>query len=434
MSVRFAGSARLDERRRRHLATQAETELKPRPSANKKSVKKEIIREDSVQNTSVTLFPVKKLISPKKWKLWLISFGLLSLCSLFLYLSHFVQTNPDIWSPDLIAFFSMKDGLLFRGFNSFLVLLSAQLALGIWWARSRSLKDFSGQYRTWFTVMVIGSLISFCMATDAHLVFSNTISWYWNIRFWKQELLGWVVPLLGCATAIVCSMHAEMRRNKLSLTFFWLSMLIWGGRLAFSFDLGEEYLQEDFTLAKITLFNLGSVFLFVSLLFHTQYVVHFDADPPVAQKSLRKRILNRLRLRKSKKKTSEESKEKTTTRTKKATKTKAKPTQEKAKPVSRKTTSAKSTTTAKKTPAKTKTQPATTKRKTTTAQSKNNYSAKKTNANAVKDSSQEKPQSFKMDDYLFEPGEPLDPELLRGLSKKERRQLRKEWKAAQRAA
>ncbi len=424
MSVRFAGSGKLDGRRRRQLATQAEPEFIPR-SSSRKSPKKEIQREDSIENSTVALFPVKKLISPKKWKLWSISFGLVAVCALFLYTSIQVQKYPGDWSPDLVNFFSLENGLLYRSFNSLLVLVSAQLALGIWWARSRSILDFSGQYRTWFTVTFIGLLISFCMATDAHITFSNTISWYWNFQFWKQELLGWAVPLLGCATAVVCSMHIEMRKNRLSLSLFWFSMLIWGCCLSFSFDVGQEYFLEYMTLVKTASFCIGSIFLFASLLFHTQFVVHVDADPPVAQLSLRKRIFNRIRSRKKKetvqetKKTKPARKAKTTTRSKTTVASKSSPAGKKSVAVQKK-----------KAPIQTRT--AQTKPVQSKPVAKQPVIEKKTPAKKAIASAA--PASFNIDDYYFEPGEPLDHELLKGLSKRERRQLRKQWKESQRAA
>ena len=439
MSVRFAGSRRVDERRRRNLASQGEPKNAP-PSALRVSSKNEQKKNLVPHKSSSSNFPVKKLISRKKWKLSLIGLGLVTLFSFFLYSSIEIQRFPEKWSPDIVKLFSLEDGLLYRNANSLFVFLSAQLTLGIWWARSRSLHDFSGQYRTWFTVSMIGFMVSFCMATDAHIVFANSISWYWDIHFWKQELLGWAVPLLGCATAAVCSMHIELRKNRLSLGMFWFSMLLWGCCLTFSFDAGQEYLGEHFTLAKSASLNLGAIFLFMSLLVHAQFVIYIDADPPVARISLTRRILNRMKLRKAEKLASKEMKEEV--RQKKA---KAKPVKKSTQFSTRKTTTVKETST-KKTKPVTKSS-VTIKEETKTRQTesiagkslpskttKTRQIQKKQVQQQQKKVAETNPESFNIDDYYFEPGEPLDQELLKGLSKRERRQIRKQWEQSQRAA
>ena len=435
MSVRFAGSRRVDERRRRNLANNSISPSSSR-SPSRASSKREKKAENSHSNSNARRFPVKKLISQKKWKLSLIGIGLISFSVCFLFISDQIQKEPENWSPDIVKLFSFETGLFYRTVNSMLVFLSAQLTLGIWWARSRSIQDFSGQYRTWFTVALIGLIISFCMATDAHLVFSNSIAWYWKIDFWKQELLGWAVPLLGCATAAICSIHIEFRKNRLSLCLFWFSIFIWGSRMALSFDVGQEYLSGQETLVKTASLNVGSIFLFMSLLFHTQFVLYVDGDPPVAQLSLHQKFFNLFKFRKSKKLVTEKSETpkkitKTSTR-KKATKTSPNKTTT-AKTASKRKTQSRNTKPASKTTLKVKEETREVKPKPA---SSSPVSQKSTQSKPSAKSNQPEanPESFNIQDYYFEPGEPLDQGILKGLSKRERRQVRKQWKAAQRAA
>ncbi len=160
----FAGSRSLDERRRRRLATGAETvaleavaEPAPRRPAPAKVMQK---------RRSPSHFPLRKVISARYWKLAAIVLGAMLAGAAILGGGWAAANFGQQLGPGFVLLFGLDAARLVRGFAAVGLLLAGQLALLISWARSQSLQDFNGRYRGWVFCAIFAFVAAFGMQTQ----------------------------------------------------------------------------------------------------------------------------------------------------------------------------------------------------------------------------------------------------------------------------
>jgi len=282
MATRFAGSRHLDERRRRRLAVSADnesivsgvsTELGPAASS-------EVTEGKSSHETKVSHFPLRKLISPKAWKLWgigLIGF-LVSLA--LLRAGQIASAQGSGASPEFVRLFHPTSGQALRVYGSLLFLLSGQLAMLIWWVRSCSPLDFAGRYRVWTRIAAAGLAAALLLTTDTSGFIKEQITKLTDISSLIPLELFWLIPVIGCAALFLWLMHQEMRENRLSLVMLWASAVCGLMTAWQSVSLAVPALAEKSELLEAGTALFAQLSLFMSLLFHTRYVIYISSDPP----------------------------------------------------------------------------------------------------------------------------------------------------------
>lgn len=170
-------------------------------------------------------------------------------------------------------------------------LLAAELAALVGWYRSHSQLDFSGRYRVWGWISVAlagGGLLS---GTGLHLLIAQA---YGDQAFWlnwKRETVVWLAPL--CAAGLLTGWLADrdLRRCASSLWTLRLAMvcgLAWAaGRLmAVELECHAWYMPAMLSVRWIT---LG--LLVTALWRQACYVTYVCADPPERATSIASRFL-----------------------------------------------------------------------------------------------------------------------------------------------
>lgn len=280
MSASFAGSRYLDERRRRRLAADAgDGERVPQPTSVSASPSP-VMKLRSPSRSSTTRLPLRKLISPKLWKLW--SFGgvALAIAVGILVAGVMAETDGKVVGPGFVRLFGLTGGPAVTWYCGLLLLLSGQLAWLIWWARSRSLRDFAGRYRIWSWTAAAGFAFAGLVATGAHRAWSETMGWLWPLDFWNKDVLCWLVPAAIIVAWLVRSLSQEMRDCRSSL---WLLRLSGAGWVSACLPmLGPGFAPGN---AHSRLLHAGavlfaSVCLFESFLLHCRHVIYVTAEPP----------------------------------------------------------------------------------------------------------------------------------------------------------
>ncbi len=456
MTARFAGSRTLDDRRRRWLATNEAEQSQSVASETAKSADSSQSPEPA--ELQISQFPLRKIISPKVWKLVLAGFLVILLGSGLLAAGSLSEETTKTFGPGWNRLVDANGGQLARLFHAGLLILSGQCAWLIWWVRSQSLRDFEGQYHVWLLASVTAIAAGFCILGDWHLAFSETVCWFWSAQFPKREVLCWMLPAAFVLGVVWRKLRADMRRCKSSSVLLWLAGGFFAGMCIFRLGIDRTGWNPAIQqLAEASLHMLTCACVFLSFLTHARFVIHISAEPPMAQPSLWSKLLGllvaifrvlpkpRLSLSIKWKKPATDPSDETTEKPKQvrkraSAKTSAKDSKPEPKPepvqktkepsdedspekiASRKPARSQ-------TPAKEPEPPTIEKPERTPVSAKPSEPDPKPEAsdnNRIDDSSDDETQ-YRVD-------QPLDPESLKGLSKKERRRLRKQHRDAQREA
>lgn len=384
--------------------------------------------------------PLRKMISPRPWKLWGVSFIFLLTGACILATGWNLTVDPSFGGPGVARLFHWEQGSLIEIYSCVTLFLIGQVSFLIWCVRSFSLKDFRGRYRGWTWCAATGFTAAFAIATDAHLAFSETILWKWPIQYPEIQTLAWLVPAALGGAITFRIMHAEMQDCRLGRFFLWTGSLaaIALAVLTLNVELPVVLDPEHQQAVQYGLLMFAPWSVFSSLLFFARHVIHVTAEPCQARPS-------RLRRRSKKEEQSDTSAgskspaEKATT-TKVAESTADSGDTASDEPDAEETAPKAAAKPKRKAAPRKRTAPATkTKQKTTTAAKSDPQpvdepqetpapkpaEVKASEPKPVEEAVEENQESVSMLDGP-------DPESLKGLSKRERRQLRKQWREAQR--
>jgi hypothetical protein len=287
MTARFAGSRTLGERRRRYLASnerdaQASSEATPPSKA----------ADHPRDVLALRHFPLRKVISPKTWKITLT--GLLAAClgAIIVGLEFGGWAAEDALGPGWERLLQGPGASPNQLLQAGLLMASGQLALVIWWARSQSLRDFEGQYRIWLWAALALLLAGWGWLGQWHWVLSDTIGWIWSARFPKQEVLCWLIPLCLVAGLLWKQLSTDMRACKASCALMWLGLAMGLAACVFRLELDRTgWTAELKHLAQAAFQTASCVGIFLSFLVHARFVIHISAEAPELRPTLMDRIL-----------------------------------------------------------------------------------------------------------------------------------------------
>jgi hypothetical protein len=292
----FAGSRSLDERRRRRLASGAdtvalETVAEPAPRRTTAAKAKRTGRGSAH-------FPLRKVISIRYWKLASVIL-LATLTAVGILAGGWAAgLYPEQLGPGFVIFFRLDSARLVRAFAALGLVLAGEMALLIGWARAQSLQDFSGRYRGWLLCAICAFLAAVGLETQLAAAWSATAVWFWPSAFPSAHLtqratLAWIVPAVVCGAFVHAYLVREMRDCRLSLAFVWLAFL--SGGAAAALVLGRPL---PFPTQQARLVECGVALAFVicvvsSFLLHARHVIYVCVDPPAVRPS---RFVARLRM------------------------------------------------------------------------------------------------------------------------------------------
>lgn len=310
MSASFAGSKHVDERRRRRLASDAGDApdepdvshfLAPQPS------------ERAAADPHVPLrFPLRKLISRKAWKHWLLGVGALATGGALLWIAARSAAGGETAGRHFLRMFDPVHGRVLPVYQSVLLAIGGQLALLIGWTRSRSQEDFHGRYRMWAWCAAGCFAAAGTILTDAHLAFGETVATLWKLSHPQAPLFAWLVPVCISGLIVFRGVRAEMAENRGGSALLHLAAIC--GLIAAADRLGwltagVERLQAE-SLAPLVdiithpLFANGTlsaaaVFLLTAMLLHARHVIHVSPEPPAMRRSLLRKAIGAIFRRRS---------------------------------------------------------------------------------------------------------------------------------------
>jgi hypothetical protein len=273
MSITFAGSRCVDERRRRRLAQEAEQETpaeRRAPSRAKAVLRRQVVHIRAPES------PLEDFLRPQLWLNVLLAVVGLSLCGGIVWLGDWI----DQLHPELAASFGLRDGLLARLFRCLTFLAGAQLAYAILWYRARSKKDFAGRYRVWHFVVPAWLVFGLATATDGHWLAAQWVRNEWSLSGSNAVSLCWMVPAGIVLLTLTRLLHAEMRGSRGSAACMWLATIA-AAMNAFLL-LGAGTLPVDERIAYLmerTAECLWPLAVLMAMVFYARHVIYVTNEP-----------------------------------------------------------------------------------------------------------------------------------------------------------
>lgn len=292
MSGSFAGSQSLDNRRRRRLATN-DANTTPITDENGKGEGQPLPAQIPSES-----FPLRRIISRSFWKLNAVFALTLGLGAGILALGHAPENRSAAYGPGFELLLANHADTLSRAFIGGLIFLSAQLAWMICWARSRSLQDFRGQFRLWRRVSLALGLVGLAVLVDAASVISATIQWgtKWPVLLGSMDLYAYL-PLLAGWLLLAPGLLRETRacRSSKGLFIFASLTMLAGVAMTVAPALGGKILASLSPMATPALVADGlwlasSAALFGGFLFHARHVIYESVEPPASKPAKAKPI------------------------------------------------------------------------------------------------------------------------------------------------
>lgn len=288
MTGRFAGSRVLDERRRRWLAKNAGPHISVSSASNRSRSKSDASQSEASpdpQLDRVGHYPLPRLVAPELWKIALLFLTIVAAVTALIVYGSRAQAGTSTLPAEVNALLDISYSSVLPWSLSLLLVLSGQLTLIIGWARSQSPSDFAGHYRIWKWVGGLCWAIALCLPTGAHVALSATLYHYWSVQFWQQVTLGWLLPTYVACLSLFWLVQRDMRRCWFSRSLLFLAG---GAALAHVAHQLQVFAAPHPLFASLT--SAAAVAcLFGSLLFHTRFVIYISADPPVARRAAAKK-------------------------------------------------------------------------------------------------------------------------------------------------
>jgi hypothetical protein len=280
MSARFAGSQRLGDRRRRRLAVEADEGMdSPDRTGTARSIEGAHTSPLSVDAPLNSKSPISRLIPAEWWKYLLAAIGLLATSASLLVAGWKSAELTSALGPGFERLFALPDSAAVRWFSGVLHLLSAELALLIWWARSKSQSDYDGRYWLWIRVACIWLISSACLATGAPAAICETIHHFRPDFAARMLILSWLAPAAVIGAFVAFGLVREMRDCRWSRAL----LLLAAGAYVVAAGLALEF--EAFVAADVRLVTIqgsllaGHVGLVISMSWHARHVLHCTAEP-----------------------------------------------------------------------------------------------------------------------------------------------------------
>ncbi|MGD9854524.1 MAG: hypothetical protein AB7U20_06185 [Planctomycetaceae bacterium] len=227
------------------------------------------------------------VIRPQLWIHWCVVVLCLGCWGGMLYVGDLVEQS-DVGLKTILG---IRSGRLANFFSTIMLLWAGQLALLIYWFRRKSRNDFHGRYRQWMWVGVTLQFFLAVVATEAHRPFGDYMQRMWTMNVPQYELLSWLVPTSTIALAMFRLLSLEMRNCSSSRTLLWIAGLS-GVTAAVSLVIGAVLPQRPCDLLQVGSATLAHLGLASALLFHARYVIHVSNEAPAV--SRKAAILSRM--------------------------------------------------------------------------------------------------------------------------------------------
>ena len=191
------------------------------------------------------------------------------------------------YGPGLARLLKTTSSPIATWLYSLVLFTTAQLATLILWARSRSERDFHGNYRIWGWAAATWLFFSFVIATQAHVAWSETILHHIRWRTTGAALWCWLLPATAWGWGLALRLEPELRLDRAGHILFLVAgawYMAAAGMLCQQECWPQACSAQVSVLLAAALQLLGHASLFLSTSLHARYVLLFSAEPPVVKR------------------------------------------------------------------------------------------------------------------------------------------------------
>lgn len=261
----------MDERRRRRLAVNGDG-----TGTDAADVGEEKSLPDCVP---AELCAASPWIPRSLWKLWTLSGLLLAgLIAVGVMVFRTPTFRPEL-TPALAPLFLGEQPRLIVYLETIFWTLSGQLALLVGWHRAHSRLDFRGRYRIWPWAAATMFFCGFCAATNLHAGL-GTVIYQLKLMELSGPKPGWLLPALCLTLPIWMLIDRDLRRSLASVILFRtaLACLLSGAVAGMA---GPAWIDDAGAGMIETICGLiGPAVLMLSLWVQGWYVAYVTPDPP----------------------------------------------------------------------------------------------------------------------------------------------------------
>ncbi|GEM_PF-1945480 len=280
MNSGFTGSASQDDRRRRRLLSEQNEDGVDQVAL--------AMTREIAESSRNHRYPIKRILHYKLWRLWLIATVMATTLGGILYGSWIVG-REDL-NPVMEMLFAESGGRIYPAILAALLLMAGQLSWLIGWARSRGPNDFRGSFRVWTPIGLFFYMLSLSVVVRADEIINASITHASIDMPWTVPSWNWLIPLATASSLILWIVNGEMRTSRISRIHLWLGMacLIAGSALPYV----TEVQVPGLALLGLTLG--GMMLVFQSLLWFGRQVLYISADPAERKQSITLKVLKSL--------------------------------------------------------------------------------------------------------------------------------------------
>ena len=291
MAMRFAGARWLDERRRRRLAVdQGVDEMTDETRVEDAEGLSE------AQPSKPATLSIRSIVPRSGWAVLAWSLLLLSACDAVIAAAWFQQSIPEGIRIPYSVVLGVESASAATWMASALLVVAAQLALVIGWVRGHCLTDFDGRYRAWTRVAISWLVIAGVVGTGAHRSISQLLLMQFGFEtVWQRETLAWLLPLGALVASVVWVMDGELKTSRTARFLMWASAgtAIGGLALVVEPNLVDGELVDRIphlvAFLKLALMVSAPGLLVVSMGVFLRHVVHVSPEPAPRRKWRRKK-------------------------------------------------------------------------------------------------------------------------------------------------
>jgi hypothetical protein len=292
MGTRFAGSQRVGDRRRRLMSAGADDTGANPVSVERLSAGAGISRlvdqghtnDQAGSPRSAIGQPLAKLVPHASWQYLAVGLSGLAVGGAITAIGSHAAVLTALIGPGIGELCSLPNGPATKWFSSVLLVLAAQVALLVWWARAQSLKDFDGRYWLWMRVAGACLVFSGCVATDAQAVCLSIVRhFYPQLGGWRPALC-WLIPAVGAGSLLVRSLSREMRGCRGSRLLMFAAAVCYLIAALSGLEADAWLSPAARGLATQSGLIVGHVSLCMALWYHARHVLHCTADPACTPK------------------------------------------------------------------------------------------------------------------------------------------------------
>ena len=227
--------------------------------------------------------PVNSVIRPELWVHWTITVLCFAAWGGMLYVGDATE-QAGTGLRDILG---IRSGRVTTFFSTIMLLWAGQLSLLIYWYRRKSRNDFQGRYRVWLWIGAMLQVFLAIAATGAHVPFSEYVQDLWPLEIPRYGILCWLVPVATLSLALYRLLRIELKRHR-SGHFLLRTAGLAGAIAAASLVIGPlipERVRDLVQIASATLAHLG---LATALLMHARYVIHISNEAPRKERATRR--------------------------------------------------------------------------------------------------------------------------------------------------